>query len=453
MVLAAILSSTVDITVVMTPDGVICDQVLTSPEISKSLFTGWPGKALRETVTVESKPKVEQLLQEANAGLKPRWRQVNHPVTDGRDLPVNYSVLRAGPAGHLIALGRDMSATAVLQQRLIAAEQSVEQEYQQLRQAETRFRVLLQNSSDGIIIVDARNGRVVECNPVATAVVGRSEKRLKGSALDDLFEGTDSAAVGRAIDALRTAGRADDVVLQPKEGRIQAVVSFSMFRQGNSAFHLLRLVPHTVDASAVVLPKAQSRVLKIISEMPDGFVVTDKEQRVLAANSAFLSLAQLGNEQQARGNALEMWLGRAGVDFGMIAKHLDDAGEIRGFQTIIRGQYGAIEDVEVSGVAVREGDTPYHGFTLHPVSRHKAAGGKVEKTLLRSVDDFTRLVGKVPLKDLVRESTDIIERLCIEAALQLNDDNRASAAEMLGLSRQSLYVKLHRYGIDAINEA
>ena len=72
---------------------------------------------------------------------------------------------------------------------------------------------------------------------------------------------------------------------------------------------------------------------------------------------------------------------------------------------------------------------------------------KSEQSLLRSVDEFTRLVGKVPLKELVRESTDIIERLCIEAALQLNGDNRAGAAEMLGLSRQSLYIKLHRYGL------
>jgi DNA-binding NtrC family response regulator len=53
----------------------------------------------------------------------------------------------------------------------------------------------------------------------------------------------------------------------------------------------------------------------------------------------------------------------------------------------------------------------------------------------------------MPLKDLVRESTDLIERLCIEAALQLTQNNRASAAEMLGLSRQSLYVKLRRFGM------
>jgi DNA-binding NtrC family response regulator len=53
----------------------------------------------------------------------------------------------------------------------------------------------------------------------------------------------------------------------------------------------------------------------------------------------------------------------------------------------------------------------------------------------------------MPMKDIVSETTDLIERMCIEAALELTRDNRASAAEMLGLSRQSLYVKLRRYGI------
>ncbi len=53
----------------------------------------------------------------------------------------------------------------------------------------------------------------------------------------------------------------------------------------------------------------------------------------------------------------------------------------------------------------------------------------------------------MPMRDIVSETTDLIERLCIEAALELTHDNRASATEMLGLSRQSLYVKLRRYGL------
>jgi DNA-binding NtrC family response regulator len=53
---------------------------------------------------------------------------------------------------------------------------------------------------------------------------------------------------------------------------------------------------------------------------------------------------------------------------------------------------------------------------------------------------------------LVRETTDVIERLCIEAALKLTGDNRATAAELLGLSRQSLYVKLRRFGLADASE-
>ena len=63
------------------------------------------------------------------------------------------------------------------------------------------------------------------------------------------------------------------------------------------------------------------------------------------------------------------------------------------------------------------------------------------KTRLRTGPEYTAL------KELVRETTDVIERMCIEAALKLTGDNRATAAEMLGLSRQSLYVKLRRFGL------
>jgi transcriptional regulator PpsR len=168
----------------------------------------------------------------------------------------------------------------------------------------------------------------------------------------------------------------------------------------------------------------------------------------LTANAAFLDLVQLASEEQARGISIERWVGRQGVDLGVVVSQLRERGEIRNFHTIVRGQYGAVEDVEVSAVAVTEGDTPCFGFSLHHVTRQRSGNTKADSGVLRSVDQFTRLVGKVPLKELVRESTDIIERLCIEAALQMNGDNRANAAEMLGLSRQSLYMKLHRYGID-----
>jgi len=101
---------------------------------------------------------------------------------------------------------------------------------------------------------------------------------------------------------------------------------------------------------------------------------------------------------------------------------------------------------------VTTGGHVYFGFMIRNVSRRIPADSRAGRELPRSVDQLTELIGRVPLKDLVREATDMIERLCIQAALELTGDNRASASELLGLSRQSLYVKLRRHGLGDLGE-
>ena len=67
------------------------------------------------------------------------------------------------------------------------------------------------------------------------------------------------------------------------------------------------------------------------------------------------------------------------------------------------------------------------------------------------IEDSSRnvmeLVGSATLKEIVSETTDVVEKMCIETAVTLTRNNRVAAAEMLGLSRQSLYVKLRKYGL------
>ena len=41
----------------------------------------------------------------------------------------------------------------------------------------------------------------------------------------------------------------------------------------------------------------------------------------------------------------------------------------------------------------------------------------------------------------------LLSKVDESAAIELTRNNRVAAAEMLGLSRQSLYVKLRRYGL------
>ena len=186
---------------------------------------------------------------------------------------------------------------------------------------------------------------------------------------------------------------------------------------------------------------------------PDAVVVTEADGRILACNPAFVDLAQLASEEQARGESLERWLGRPGVDLNVLLANLRQSETVRLFATTLRGESGAQAEIEISA-AVLPGSKPMRiGFTMRNVGRRLPADARAGRELPRSVEQLTELVGRVPLKELVREATDLIERLCIEAALELTRDNRASAAEMLGLSRQSLYVKLRRYGLGDLADA
>ena len=175
--------------------------------------------------------------------------------------------------------------------------------------------------------------------------------------------------------------------------------------------------------------------------------MTDPDGRIRVANRAFLDMVQLATEEQARGESLERWLGRPGVDFNLLTAHLREHRSIRLFATTLRGEYGSTVDVEICAVAVPEGEDPCLGFTIRDAGQRRVTERRDGRERPRSVEQLAELVGRVPLKELVRESSDMIERLCIEAALELTRDNRASAAEILGLSRQSLYAKLRRHGL------
>lgn len=445
---AELIAAAADIALIVDAKGVIRDVSLGDEDLRNEGFKDLVGQPWADTVTVESRPKVEELLRSANASGKnkapARWRQVNHPSKNGPDIPMRYVALRVSDSGRVIAVGRDLRPIAALQQRLVDAQQSMEREYARLRHAETRYRLLFQIASQPVLIVDANSLKVVEANPAAGELLDKSIKRLSGRTFLDLFDSASAKAIQAHLAQVRATGRADEIAARLQNGKIETTVGASMFRQDAAAHFLIRLSP--VDPDAAV-PKVGSKLLRVVENLPDGFVVTDLDRRVVTANPAFLDLAELTSEQQARGESLDRWIGRPGIDLDALVANIREHGSVRNFATILRGEYGANEEVEISAVSVLTGDYPCYAFTVRNAGSRTAVKPQPAGELPHSVDQLTQLVGRVTMKELVRETTDVIERLCIEAALELTGDNRASAAEMLGLSRQSLYSKLRRFGI------
>lgn len=447
---AAVLAAMADVALVINADGVILDAAFGNGALLQHGYGKWVGQHWIETVTIECRAKVMELLDGNRPQAGSLTRHLNHHSPTGADVPMLYTVVTFGSDGRLLVLGRDQSEIAVMQQRLVEAQQALERDYWRLRQAETRYRLLFQTAADAIVIVDAATECIVEANPAAGQILAEAANSLIGRVFQELFENSGRNALGNLFARVRATGRADDVRLRTAGDGREFLVSGTLYRQERAAFLLIRLQGSDQSAARQRLQQAHLRLIELVEHAPDAFVVTDLEGRIITANSAFIELAQVIGEEQARGESLDRWLGRPGVDLDVLRANVRQHGAVRLFATTMRGDYGAVADVEISAVGIFNGEHPCLGFAIRNVGRRLPGGIGSSQALPRSVQQLTELVGRVPLKDIVRDTTDLIERLCIEAALELTSDNRASAAEMLGLSRQSLYVKLHRYGLGSL---
>ena len=446
---ANLIAAATDVAVIVDDQGFIRDVAFNKEELSLELDAQgrWMGSKLAETVTSETRAKVAELLHDASIRKSSSWRQVNHPSAGGEDIPVLYSAINIGRKDRFVVVGRDLRPLAAMQQRLISAQQSMERDYAKLRHAETRYRLLFQVSSEAVMIVDAASSSIVDANPAALALFDESAPQVLKSGFPGHFDAASAQQVQTLLGDVRATGRDGNATVRLAKGNRECSVAASLFRQENASLFLVRL------SSGATLPegsalKAASILLQYFDAAPDGLVITEFDGRIVKANPAFIEMAQLGSVEQSRGELLDRWLGRAGVDFGVALANLRQSGSIKLFSTALRGEHGATADVEVSAVSLADG---YHkqgfGFAIRNVEKRLSASSSSARELPRSVAQLTELIGRVPLRDLVREATDVIEKLSIEAALELTGNNRASAAEMLGLSRQSLYVKLRRFGL------
>lgn len=468
-----LLGTASDVVLVLDRDAVVLDLHIPDEQLAGLLGSGWRGRAWRELVTVEGRDKIDALLADARAGQPARWRQVNHAVAGRDDVPVSYTALvlneeAPGPRKPaLLALGRDLRPTAQLQRRLVDAQQAMERDYWRFREAETRYRTLFQTAPEAVLIADGLSLKVLEANPAAENLFGRGPGRLAGAALMGLFEAGSQARLQPLLAATR--GGALDATLERTRVRLTAgaaapadaefEVSVAVFRQQQSVQLLLRVRAAAAAAAAgrrgtrgAVANSADGHghghLLEAYErQTADALAFTDAQGRILRANAAFATLAQLASPDAARGELLDRWLGRTGVELSVLLTNLRNTDVVAAFPTVLRGEVGIEHEVEVSATRLDAGATPALAFAIRDIGRRMEGSERSVATLGRSPGELTELVGRVPMKDIVAETAEVIEQLCIETALQMTHNNRALAAQFLGLSRQSLYVKLRRYGL------
>ena len=444
--LAQLIGATSDIALVLNSEGVIESVSVGWDDLSVLQCPQWLGKRWVDTVTSESRPKVSEMLATPTTDQRARWRQVNHPTEQGRDIPLEYIVLSLNSKVNL-ALGRGMQALAALQQRLIEAQQTLERDYQRLRHMEGRTRILFETSTEPMLTVDAISQKVLDVNPAAQSLLKDLTRRIVDREIADCFEPHSREEVVSLLRMAQATGRVEMGRAQFLGTTQDGTLSVKAFPSEHGAQFLLRYLRGDAPSAKDVESAGMGWMQEALERSPDGWVVADRQGVIVSANAEFLSQLGAISLAQLQGHPLERWLARGSVDWSVLQTNVKQMGQVRGFATELQTFSGLNLAVEITAMTLSDPNAHWLLYVRDTARKRVSETPAMASGMADSVAQLAQLVGRMPMKDIVGETSDMIERMCILAALDLTHNNRASAAEMLGLSRQSLYVKLRRFGL------
>lgn len=444
--MAALPSLQPDITLLLDMEGVIREATL-SPSMSNESVDGWLGRPWVDIAGDLGSDKIKRMVDDARVSGISAFRQINQRFPSGLEIPMEYTTVLLGGRAGMLAIGKNLQAIAELQSRLIAAQQTMERDYWKLREIETRYRLVFDASNEAVMIVAAANLRIIEANRTAVEALDsprRSNEDLAGRELLQDVAAEDRDAVRDMLARIRERGKALSILVHLGVEAKPWMLRGSLMTAEPGHMFLLQFTPVSspqVPAETVTY----SAIEGLVDHLPDAFVGLDDAGMIRHANQAFLDLVQVGAKTSAIGESLGRWLWQPGADLDALLANIQRYKTVRMFTTSIRGELGTETEVEIS--AGTGEDQSQIGVLLRNISRRLPSGN--ESDFLRTaLGSMSEQIGKSSLRNLVKNTVGIVEQHYVKQALGLADGNRTATAELLGLSRQSLYAKLNRYGLE-----
>jgi PAS domain S-box-containing protein len=163
---------------------------------------------------------------------------------------------------------------------------------QALRESEDGYRLLFENSLDGILLT-APDGRIFAANAAACRMFGRTEEEICRLGRDGLVDASDPRLVIALEERGRTGRIQQELFHLRRDGtRFAAEVSSSMFRdrQGNlRSSMIVRDITAHVRAETE-LHEQEALLRNILELLPVGVWILDRDGQILSGNEASLRL-------------------------------------------------------------------------------------------------------------------------------------------------------------------
>jgi len=444
--LSEIITTAADISLLITADGRVASVAVNPHHRSFGQIGHWVGRPVRDFLTPESFAKLDsRLATMGRPGARTVAIELNHIDESAWEFPVRYSMHRVAPDNSVLMLGRDLRQLAEMQQQLVMAQIALERDYETQREMDTRYRVLMEATRDAIVLVAMTNGRISDLNAAAALLLGGSRQDLIGAAIAQEFEGRRRGEFLESLTNIAAADAVSPVELQARRSQRRLRVLPVLFRAAGERLLMCRL--EASDETAPAGNETTENLQRLYHEGVDSVVFLDGDGLITSVNDAFLKLTDSSNLNAVRGRSLADFLARGLVDLRVILDNARRSRQLRLYATKVTTVFDGQISVEISATFLDDKPKSAFGLVIRDASRAellRRPGFSTSEDGMRSVME---LVGSSTLKDIVGETTDVVEKMCIQTAVELTRNNRVAAAEMLGLSRQSLYVKLRKFGL------
>lgn len=441
------LALSADILIYSDLNGEISDIMVNPESENLGCLDHWIGRNIRDFTNEESIPKIEQHLSEvANSDLGEfRVTEINHSDNVNWSFPVRYTILNDPETQMLLFVGKDLAPVAMVQQDLVRTQLALEADYESSRDYETRYRAILESVEYPLLMINVDSNKIEDLNVLAAEHLGEAIEVLRGADFLSRFEtNTNLRNLGAFVDKGGSGSHPTEWQMEVKSNGRQLGLSVTALRSAGTRYALCRL---EAEKSSPSPDTVLADGLKTLFESGvDAIIFTNSSGIILSCNNSFLDLCDATSSTDVVNRPIADFLSRGSIDQKMLIEGVARSGQVRSYNTKVITNYRSSLSVNLSANKVG-GPKGGYCFVIRTQRPTDGIQGSDASVPVNSNQNISKLVGASPLKEIVAGTADVIERICIETAIEMTGNNRVAAAEMLGLSRQSLYVKLRKYDL------
>jgi PAS domain-containing protein len=219
-------------------------------------------------------------------------------------------------------------------------------------------------SAEAVILVRLQPETVIEANPSAAKLLGRSRPALIGADLTSLFTTNSLDAIAAGVTAAVAAGHTCTRWVCAAGGQGFLDLKLSLVRTGSESHLLVHIQESDLVDASTRTPQPDSSVLKLLDNSSDAFFVTDRSLRLVYANRAFAKMTGKACSEALHGDSITQWLDLTQSDLDALAAQMLRRQCAQFLRTQWRRTANALRDVVLCAIAVPDGQTACWGFRV-----------------------------------------------------------------------------------------